>query len=146
MAGAKLSWSKVKPYFRNACEDLGLEESLDPYDPNTVPSTILNKSFQLKFNGFSTLGMNNQTIDTEVSVLLRIFRTDLENATIAEEQCAEMAELIIKDVLKSSKRLQDEIKNVIFERLDINLLNEANDRVVVGEMSFRVRVLICFED
>lgn len=125
---------------------LGYTEWEEPFDPENIPSSLMDKAFHVSmdpFNGFVKENVS-QAIDVPVTVrcFFKGFRTPKDARDEAIAQCDE----IIADMINATnfRSFSIPITGVQFDSGRIDPFeNDQNDNVVVAVLTFVFRIYIC---
>lgn len=140
-----MSWSQVYDYFRTKLEANGLTEYVEGFDPDNIPSTLVDGAFWQNLRLVSGAGLTNQslevTIDHEITVYFKGFREPRE----AQKECLNRAELVIAACVDHKAQVSP-FKGVNFVDLSLEPLSDSlNDNVVRAIIAFEVRMFLCID-
>ena len=137
-----MSLTAVKPYFKSRCSAVGLSLHPEPFDTNDIPSSILDKSFQVGFtDGSGTkLNQNDQEIDIPVRVIFYV--KGYRNIDDGQDRAIEKLEQLIKEIEKPENRLGGLLKNVVLSGFLIEPISNDNDNAIRTILNFTVKTIL----
>ena len=137
-----MSWTDVKGYFQAVLENEGYSEHDDPFDSANIPGNIIDKAFFIDFGPFTGVTLSMKDLETRVPVSISVFVKGFNSPVAARDAGIQIAETIVKEAVRPTKRLIFPITNVNFLTADFTPLSADNDQVVVVTMNFTVRILL----
>lgn len=138
-----MSFTGIKPYFKNRLETLKLKEWQDAFNVDNIPATILDKSFHIELLPATYLGTAHGCVAFQSQVRIRSAFKGAAKPALAVDKAAEYADSIIKECCKSTNRLTDaKLKNILPTSVDIKALEQSNDNVAVLEIIFSVTLYL----
>jgi hypothetical protein len=137
-----MSFEDIGPYFRARIKEAGSFKEIDkPFD-QSIPSTILDKSWTLVFDRIT--GNNRNMIDFHMvaSIYINLYRKGYALESRAREEAAKDAEIIMKKCMAVSQaNTQEAIKNVTMRSIALEPI-PSNDNTVVARINFDVSIRI----
>ncbi len=138
-----MSLAKVLPYFREVFKEQGHKEWTDAFNFEAIPSTIIDGSFHMELAPLDNLQQNQSAIEFEQKVTIRLFVKGFRENNVGRDKAIGLAETIIKQSLKSSRRLNaGGIKNVKLGTLSFEPFGESNDNIILARMEFVTFVIL----
>jgi hypothetical protein len=128
----------ITPYFIKCIKDIGLFKYVNkPFD-QSIPSTIIDRSYTIVFDRISGDRRNMIDVSMIANIYILLYRKGYQHEDVAREEAAKDSERIIKSCIKvANANNQIAIKNVSFRSVDIESL-PSNDNIVVSKISFDV--------
>ena len=141
-----MSLSNVRPYFRTILDNLNYSEWKDGFNFENIPQSILDRSYHL--GPPSITGIKNNQLDQELnaSITIKIHIKGYLDPALAIDTAVQEGEEVIKESVLSTNRIGIPIKNVIFESMEIEPLNQNDDNSVTISMDFTCFVIVEKED
>ena len=135
--------SGVKTYVRARLLSLGFTEWTDGFNFSNIPKTKLESSYHVEL-GVSTgtaVNQDNQHIETPFAI--RLFKAPTLRPKALIDSGIIVADTVIADLIKAENRLtQTEIKNVWFNNMAIEPLDDSNDNGLIIKIDFTALVII----
>lgn len=127
----------VLGYARTILDGLGFEEHEDAFNNENIARTRLDTAYHIEFAGATKSLESHDNIEIDVSFIVRIYRP-YERDTLANRDAAiQTGDTVIQAMVNAEDRLtQSSIKNVVFDSLDIEELDETNDNASILTMEF----------
>jgi hypothetical protein len=141
-----LSLTAVRPYFRARLNSLGFSEWKDPFGPNEIPSTIIDRAYHIEVGTIGGVGRNNLSQEVSFGINIRVYFKGFNYPEKALDDALLKSELIIKECMTVENWATTPIKGVELDSLELEPLdNELNDNVVFALVRFVARVNLCVE-
>lgn len=140
-----MSFLTLRQYFETSMLNVDSEfrEWEDAFNIDNIPSTILDKSWHLRFQPFSFLRNAQTCMNFDCPVTLNVFVKGYRNPKEAVDTALILADAIIKECTKPVRRLnQPAIKNVLPNLVDVRELAQSNDNAAVLELQFNCEVIV----
>lgn len=138
-----MSLTAVRPYFRARLDSLGFNEWSDGFAFDNIPLNILDKSYHIETRTSSGDPINQQGAQTiRLDVTIRIMRKGFLNTSQLQDDVILDAENIIKECCKTSNRLTQTFKNIIFNGISIDPINSQDDNGAILTVNFTALVMI----
>jgi hypothetical protein len=137
-----MSFSHITPYFKNAIGSLNKFKYVSkPFD-QSIPSTILDRSYTIVFDRFSGVGRNMIDFQVVATVYVYLYRKGYQYEEQAREAAAIDSEAIVKASMNYMRAYgQPIIKNVLMKSIDIEAF-PSNDNTVASRLTFDVTLRI----
>jgi hypothetical protein len=140
-----MSLTEIRPYFRVHMKAEGFSEWADGFAIDNIPDNIIDYAFHISTPTVSGVVLNHTDQETETTVVVSYLIKGFRDPASAIDKVLEKGENILGRTQLASNRLTSGIKNVLFQDLSITPLAASNDNVVLGEMTFLVRVPLQIE-
>ena len=140
-----MSFTDLRPYFqaRLAAVDPDFREWEDGFNVDNIPSTILDKSWHLRFDPFSYVGTAHTCLSFDCGLTMSVFFKGYRNPQEAIDSALFFADAIIKECTNPVHRLnQPKIKNVLPSTVAVRELGATNDNAVVLEIQLTCEVIL----
>ena len=135
----------VRPYFRNILNGLTFSEWEDPFNFDNIPSTIIDKAYQMTSGVIAGSTANQLTYRFDYPLTVSIIFKGYNNVIEAVAEAEAQADIILAETQKVANRLNtDGIKDVIPLNISIIPLGVSNDNIVVLQMEFNTVLYNCF--
>lgn len=129
-------------YARARMKALGLKESDQPFSSDTVPKTLLDKSYNLVLGVARGVSNNQNMQQTEVPIIITVYRSPARDVRPRVDDGAALGDSIIAEFISAKNRTtQAALKNVAFNTLSIESLSKTNDNGVLIKLTFTALVL-----
>lgn len=139
----------VKEYVRSRMTALTYIEWTDGFNFTNISSNLLNNRWHMEFGRADAVKQNQQPLELEWPFTLRIFKAPTIDPRTLIDQTIVSCDAILKDVLKAENRLKfagtsalNSLKNLRFNSLRLEALNETNDNGVIGIMEFSAYIVV----
>jgi hypothetical protein len=136
----------VRTLFRDQLEGLGYEEHPEPFQPNQIAETLVDRSFHLE-TGSIISGPANQTVHSfEFPITVRVYSKGYENLLEAYDELHQTADDILANILNQNVRLvqSPNIKDIVPESVEIEPMAESNDDILVLVLAFTAKLELCY--
>ncbi len=134
--------SDVLKYARTRLAALGYVEHQDGFNYENVPRTNLDSRFHVVLGQVNGTKVNQDNQEIEANFMVRVFKSPGRNTPAIVDSSVVVADTIIMDFLKASNRLgQSGLKNIGFNTMTIEPLNDSNDNGVIISISFTALVV-----
>jgi hypothetical protein len=142
-----MSMTACRAYFRARANGLSLTEWTDGFSYDNIPSTVMHKSYHLECGTASNVSRNQSAQEIAFPVTARIFFKGYKQPAEAIDSVILLSENLIKSCCKVANSLTQTsgIKNVTFESFRPLPYGPSNDNLVIGEVNFRVVVVLNLE-
>ena len=137
-----MSWTNIRSYFNDRCEEQGLSEWEDAFNTDDIPSTVIDGSFHVQFKDFDGDGQNHRDQETTVNVEVQFFLKGFAKPRDAVDAVIIKAEAIVKSSIIETNRLTQDFKNVIFRSMSIEPFSDSNDNIARARMQFSIRSIL----
>ena len=130
--------TSVLSYARARLGVLGYTEHDDAFNFENAPKTKLDSLFHVEL-GDATGGVHNQShIELEVPFTVRVWKAPKRKTNTTRDEAIAAADSVVADLLKASNRTLQSggLKNVRFERVGFNPLDESNDNGIITKLDF----------
>lgn len=135
--------SDVKPYARARMQALGYTEWTDGFNFQNIPRTLLDKAFHVALGPISGVSNNQDHQIVNVGFTVRLFASQTRTPKDLIDASVIRADAAILEMIKPTNRLvQASIKNVTFNSLDIEELDDSNDNGIIVRMELIASVFI----
>lgn len=141
-----MSFSAVRPFFRNRLETLGYTEHPDAIDFGNVPSTLLDETFQLETEIIGGTTSDQTTHEFDYSVTLRLFRRGFADPVTAHDTADSDIDTILNDLLPINIRNGTAIKDISPVNINKIPLSVSDDNDLIIEFNFNVKLILCFNN
>lgn len=131
-----MSLSLIKPYLRARCLAVGLAEHPEPFNQENLPSTIIDKSFQISLTSANGVKLNQNDQEMSSTVGLIFYLKGFRDPDLALDKAIEKSEALIREVEKPVNRLGVCLKNVSLSDINYEALALSNDNVVKTTINF----------
>lgn len=139
-----MSVTVIKPYITGKLAGLGYTEWQDAFGEDNLPSTLIDKSFHYKTASVSGTSFNQETIEYNVVVEVKIYFKGFNSTGSALDQSLADCEVVIADVQNVADVATAQIKGLFFDSMTLDPLDEAlNDNIIVATLIFNARVFNC---
>jgi hypothetical protein len=130
----------ITPYFKKCIGDTGFFKYMDkPFD-QSIPSTVLDRSYTIVFERISGVSRNAIDFEMMASIYVYLYRKGYQYESKAREEAAKDSEIIIKACMKVlNANTQPAIKNVSMRTIDIEAF-PSNDNTVLSRINFDVKL------
>jgi hypothetical protein len=130
----------ISPYFEKCIKEIGLFKLVEkPFD-QSIPSTILDRSYSIVFERISGVNRNMIDFTMSASIFILLYRKGYTSESKAREEAAKDSERIVKACMKvSNANTQPAIKNVSLRTIDIEAFPN-NDNIVTSRINFDVLI------
>lgn len=143
-----MSLTAIRPYFRSRLSALGFTEWTDPFNPENIPASLLDRSFHQFIESIIGVQKDNVSQVMEASVVIRLAFKGFSDPASAVDEALNRAEIVISDLINPSSynAASPPITGVFLDSLDIEpFSDELNDNVVVASCVFKARIYLCVE-
>lgn len=141
-----MSWNNVRPYFNSILEAQGYREWAEGFAVDTIPDTVLDKSFHVGLGPMEGIRQNQLDQETEVNVVLRTYYKGYRSSQEAIDTAVSESETIMKQLVKvadvGGRVSTAGLVNVTFNEVAIDPIDASNDNAVVVTAGYTVRVVI----
>lgn len=137
-----MSLTAVRSYFRTRMNGLGFSEWKDGFNFSNIPSNILDKTYHIASGTVTGRKHNQIDIEAEQTVTIRLFRKGFRDPAGGIDISISDGETIIKDCTKASNRLTGLLKNVVFDSMDVEAIDDSNDNKIVLTLNFTILTII----
>lgn len=140
-----MSFITLRTYFeeRMSAVDPDFREWEDAFNIENIPSTILDKSWHVRFGPFNYVGSAHTCLSFDCPVSLSVFVKGYRNPKEAVDTALNLADAIITECTSPVHRLnQAKIKNVLPRIVDVRELSTTNDNSAVLEIQFSCEVIL----
>lgn len=138
-----MSVSSVKAYARARLAALGYTEWCDGFNWANIPVTKLDTSFHVELEAARGVSNNQDYQAIEASFVVRLFRAPTRTPKGLIDTATEAGDGVISDFLAAANRTtQTGLKNVRFDTMTIEPLDDSNDNGVIIRIAFTALVLI----
>lgn len=129
-------------YCRARMKALGRSEWDDP-NFETLPHTRLSASYHLELGDAQSVSVAHDHQLVNVPVTLRVPYAPTRKPTALADEAIAFADKVIVEFVKAQNRLNQEvIKNVTFNTMAVEPLNESDDNSVILKIVFNTLVII----
>lgn len=133
-------------YIEENTAELGYTQWVEPFDKENIPSTIIDRTFFVEFNGSSREGQGNQTLSIRHEFDVSLFFKGYRNTKAESVAILTAAESVIQKLCGYNKTWQN-INAVEFSRLELVPFDEQNnDNILVAVITLDVVLAICLTD
>jgi hypothetical protein len=137
-----MSFLSVKQYARARMVGLGFVEWPDVSWRN-IPQTRLNDVFHLEHSEARAVVQDHDSLHVEVPFSVRVFLSQGRDPKSLADEILETAYGVVADFVAAANRLtQSTMKNVQFESMTIEPLDDSNDNGIIAKISFTALVII----
>jgi hypothetical protein len=137
-------FTEVRSYFRSNLTALGFKEWTDAFNVDNIPSTLIDKMFHIETPSGSRQDVYDmQTQDAEMDVVIRIVRKGYRNPASAVDTIISDLDTVLTRVLAPTRRIGDNIKNVVYSSHKIEPISDTNDNAVMLEINFICFIILC---
>lgn len=141
-----MSLVNIRPYVRSQLTSLVFKEWTDGFADDNIPSSILDRSYFMTFGTASEDQTNALDVEVTQEVEVRVYFKGFRNPQAAIDLCLPECESIIAKLCKYTDYTLAGLKQVRFQSLDLEpLQDEQNDNVVRAVFVFEVKVFICLD-
>ena len=139
-----MSLTAVRTLFRERLEGLGYEEHPEPFQPNQIAETLVDRSFHME-TGTIVSGAANQTVhDFEFPITVRVYSKGYDDLLAAYDNAHEIADTILTDLLDQNVRLGDPVKDIVPDSVNIEPMDLTNDDILVIVLAFTAKLELCY--
>jgi hypothetical protein len=138
-----MSWSLVRPYFKDKLEALNYAEWPDGFNFENIPANLLDHCYHITLGGFSGLKANHTDLDTQSVVTVRMFSKGYNDPALGIDNAIADCEAFVKSCVNViSRATTTGILNVVFSELVLDPLGPSNDNAIMATLTFNVRVIL----
>ena len=142
-----MSLAAIRPFFRERLEALGYEEHDQPFEPNEIGANIVDGSFHLEVGVVSSFAANQRDHEFSFPITIRVYRTEYSCLNEGYDAIFGEADTVLDGLLVPSVRLNSGLlRDIVPNSVQVRALDSTNDNVIVLELAFTARLLLCFED
>ncbi len=133
------------PYFRTELNALSYKEWDDAFNFENIPENIIDRAYHIEVGTLTggAISMSDQEVNTTITI--RVFLKGYRKPIDARDDAIVRGQAIVQAVLPAADRLTSDIKNVIFETMNIDPLDDSNDNSIIMSMEFTVQVNLNIE-
>ena len=133
----------VRTYARARLDSLGYTEWTDGFNFKNIPSTLLDTRYHLELLPVRGVSDSQQSQVMEAPVTVRLFKAAVRDARQTIDDGVSVGDTVIYEFLKASNRTSGaSLKNVRFDSMAIEPLDETNDNGVIIKIDFTCHVEI----
>lgn len=142
-----MSMTAARAYFRARAVGLSLKEWTDGFAYDNIPATIIDRMFHIECGTATSMKRNQQAQEIFMPVTVRVFLKGFKDPASAIDSVITLSENLIKSCCKVANSLTQTtgIKNVEFESFRPARYGASNDNLVIGEVEFRVYLVLNLE-
>jgi hypothetical protein len=139
-----MSLSQLKSYFRTRVESIGTyKEHKDAFNWQNISEMGLNKAYHIQLQEASRASLSHPTlVEVNAPVTVRLFFKGYRDPAAGVDTAVVEADKLIKAACKASNRLGTTLKNVTFNSMSIEPLDETNDNSILTTLNFTASVYI----
>lgn len=137
-----MSLAYVRYYFRQRCLAVGLKEHSDAFNEENVPSTYLDQAFHVTLDRFSGIKLNQNDQEMKCTVKTTFWIKGFKKPTDGLDRAVSKSDLLIKEILKPSNRLSQNIKNIVIGDVVYEALSDDNDNAIKVVIDFSAIVIL----
>jgi len=142
-----MSMQDVRSYFRARLNSLSLEEWTDAFNVENIPSVLLDTYYHIDNKSFSNVTYSHDVQEAENTVLIRSFVKGYRTLSSSYDAAVKRGEDILKVCVKATNsKTQSGIKDVRFQAVEIDPIDQTNDNVFLITSSFVVLLTINVDD
>jgi hypothetical protein len=139
-----MSLEAVRPFFQEHVSALGFTEWEEPFDAENLPSTIIDRAFNLRVLSVNAGPASNQSVQFNVTQQVLLYFKGYQDNRAAVEKAMTEAETVIINCLNPANFGVGEVKGVFLDSLEIDALDEnVNDNIVIARIVFSVTLFAC---
>lgn len=137
----------IRPYVRARCNELNLREWKDGFAFDNIPRNLINRSYHIESNLVDGIKLNQNEQELSHIVNLRVFLKGYRDPASGIDDVILLSENVIKQMLDTSVRVAQTggIKNVYFDGMVIEPIDEENDNFIISNMTFRFLSVLSVE-
>jgi len=135
--------AEVQDYVRARMRELGYTEWTDGFNFENIPRTRLDTTFHIALGASAGVSNNqdHQIINSPFTV--RIFGAQTRTPKDLIDAAVVRADAVIAKMINPRKRLVEiSIKNVVFNLMEVEQLDESNDNGVIVRVEFTASVFL----
>ena len=140
-----MSYSAIRPYFRDSFVAAGFNEWQDGFSFDNIPETLLDRSFHVFIESISGGPINQADQDSSATVIANVFFRGYRDVTIAIDESIVGLEAIVKQVCKAQNRVSA-VRNVVFDGADFAPISIVNDSSVLLTLRFTATLSVGVEE
>jgi hypothetical protein len=136
--------SDVRQYFRDRMSALNYSEWRDGFNIENVPSSILEGTYHIESGEIASTASNHQIHTFECPIILRIFIKGFNDPIQAIDDAFDTSEDVLAEILLPSNRLDEAIKDVVPDSINVEPLSTSNDNSMILVMTFTCITIMKF--
>ena len=137
-----MSMTALRAYFKNRCEVLGYREHKEAFSTESLPLTIIDRSYMVEVGTFRVEQMSAGDIEMSCPATVKVFFKGFRDHAAGMDSAILESEKIIKECLRPSSRLTSQVKNVSLEGVSFEPMVDSNDNVILVNLNFSGIVFI----
>ena len=139
-----MSLLSARRYFRARLAGVGLKEWADSFNTSNIPANIIDKSFHISQGQVDGVKLNQHVQEMTSSIEIKVYLKGFKDTSSGLENSIKMSEDLIKESVAPRNRLtqSDGLKNVTFESVTFNALEDSNDNIIVTNLKFKVLTIL----
>lgn len=138
-----MSLASVKTYARARMVALGYTEWSDGFNYHNIPAQRLGDVFHVEFGTASGSAQHHDCQEIEVPFTVRLFEPTGKDPKTLIDRAVAATDAVLAEMLAATNRLtQSGIKNVRFDTMTIEPLDDSNDNGVIAKISFSALVIV----
>jgi len=139
-----MSFSTVRPYFRNRFNTLGYNEWTDLFNTENIPENIIDRSYHINANDTAVAQTTHGCVEAKPNVITTLFFKGYRSPAETLDQIAVSIDNVLKEVLKPStiNAQTNGLRNVLIDRWTIRPIADTNDNTFVVEFYWIVQINI----
>ncbi len=134
--------SGVIPYVRTVLNGLGFKEHPESSNFENVARTHFDTRYHIEFTGAGNTKNAHDNIEIEVPFVVRIFKRYFRDTRGGRDKTLAIGDTVIDKFLEAETRLeQSAVKNIEFDTLELEELDESNDNASRLTMEFTALII-----
>lgn len=135
--------SGARAYARSRLNAMGLKEWTDGFNWKNIPKSRLDEYYIIELGTVFGVQNNQDNQDMDVEFTIHLFKSPTRDPRALIDSAVSLGDTVIADFLAAGNRTtQAEIKNVRFNTLTIDPLDNSNDNGLEIKIAFMAHVII----
>lgn len=140
--------SNTRKYFRQIMDALNYKEHPDAFNDTNIGSSVLDRSYHVSYLSFNGIDKAQDTQAADVGIAVQVFFKGFTMAANRMDEAMDLAEVIIGQAVSPERVFNNnlDITGCVFDSMVVEELDATNQKSLVVNIGFLVRVNFCLND